>query len=158
MFKAFTTALLVLVVAVAAGCGSSDDGGSSDTIATSSLSRAAYVKQVNEICERGRGELSLKFAAYAKEQGSQDNLVAPKLAPGIVTVLVPAIRAQDEEIEELGAPEGDEAAVEAFLAAREQVLASAEQSPPKSIFDFGDSFRESPNKMAKKYGIESCVY
>jgi hypothetical protein len=158
VFRKFTFLSLVALLAmvVGAGCGGSDD--SDLTLTTSSLTKAEYIKRVNEICAAGQQELTLAFSAYAKKQGSGDNLVDAKLAPGIVTVLVPALQKQNEEIETLGAPQGDKDEIEAFLAARQAVLTKAKQDPPATIFKFGDGFRKSPNKLASKYGLDGCVY
>jgi hypothetical protein len=150
--------VLAVVAAGVVGCGSSDDESSDGTVTTSSLTKAEYVEKVDEICAAGKRTMTLAFAKYAAEHGSPSNLVEPKLAPGILTVLVPAIHVQDEEIEELGAPEGDEAEIEAFIAARERIVAKAEKNPPKTIFQFGDAFRHSPNKLAAKYGLRACIY
>ncbi|HET6997147.1 MAG TPA: hypothetical protein VFI03_01030 [Solirubrobacterales bacterium] len=148
---------LAAAAAVAVGCGSNAEGGDSG-LSTSSLSKAEYVKKVDEICELGQRQMIAEFSSYARQQGTPDNLVDPKLAPGIVTVLIPAIKAQNEEIENLGAPAGDASEIEAFLNARRKVVARAEKRPPRNIFKFGDEFRYSPNKLATKYGLKACVY
>jgi hypothetical protein len=144
------TLLLVGALAIAAlvaGCGGGNDSSSSTTVATSSLSKAQFVKKANAICEQGR----TKFVNYLSKEVA--------LPEAIVDVVAPTLEEVTSEIRELGAPKGGESQVEAFLASMqrgtEEMVAKRETA--KVLSDIEPPFEESA-KLAAKYGLDHCTY
>jgi hypothetical protein len=141
-------AILAAAAMLFAGCGDSDD-------ATASLTRAEFIKQGNAICKKGEKERGkvLKAAFDLYNQGekvtrkSRENLV--------VNVLVEPYRKMTGQLADLGAPEGDEAKVEAIIKSMEKSAKDAEQEP-LTAFDSIAPFAES-NKLNKEYGLTSCA-
>lgn len=138
------------VFAFATGCGddSDADGEDSDasatTVTTSSLSKAAFIKKANAVCEQERTKIL--------------NSTAP-LPKGVMAVYVPAYESLIVGVRDLGAPSGDEAEVEAFLAAMQEDTESLEKLAPK-VKSFGeteDPFKDSA-ALAKKYGLSRCTF
>ncbi len=124
-----------------AGCGSSDD---STTVTTSSLSKPAFVKKANSICERSRNEI---IGASGE------------ISEAIEVAYVPAFEGLVEEVRELGAPKGSEAEVEAFLAAMEEDTQTLEekQGSLSTFQDVEKQFKGSA-AAAKKAGLSRCTF
>ena len=108
-----------VLVAVAAGCGGGDDGGASeDEPAEEGVSLEDWAEEADEICEDARDEaddLGLESLEDVAERGEESVEIAQQAV---------------EDIEDLEAPEGDDAAVAAelvdaldeFVALQEEIL------------------------------------
>ena len=70
-------------------------------------------------------------------------------------IVVPALEAEVAAIEALGAPEGDEAEVEAILAATEEGIAEIEADPQGLLDGPPDSLRRAAN-LSRAYGSQQC--
>lgn len=138
-------------IAFAAGCG----GGSDTTVTTSSISKPAFLKQANAICEKQRGIMLKGLLNYEKE-----NLGQPvnELAREAIQAYAPqTLRAQAEEIRALGAPAGDAAKVEAYTAALEGSIQAIEEGEPTSLGALQTAL-EPVHPPAAAYGLDSCDY
>jgi hypothetical protein len=150
-------ALLVAVAAVAlvaAGCGSGD----SSTDSTASLSKAEFVKQGNAICEAGNKEINAGFEEFSKESGfsKKNQPTQADFEEGAEEIVVPSVRKQIDEITELGAPEGEEDQVEAFLENAEAQLEKGEEDASLLADENNDLFA-GVNKEAQALGLNSCA-
>lgn len=144
-------ALIVLsgVIAAVAGCGGSGD---SSTVTTSSLSKAAYVKKANALCEEARQEaLAYRLPSGQEEEGPK--AVTLTVHQGIL----PPIQRAMGEVRELGAPKGDEPKVEAILVGNEKAVEKAEGMKFTSLGDMEEVFLSTAEK-ARGYGIKNCGY
>ncbi len=141
-------AALLLVGALAAGCGG---GGDSTTVTTSSLSKAAFVKKANALCDEGRQQ-ALDYRPPS-EEGPEKQVVTTTIHAGIL----PAIEGAMKELRELGAPKNDEAKVEAIIVGNEEAIAKAEKMSFASLVDMEKVFLPTAEK-ARSYGIKSCGY
>jgi hypothetical protein len=122
------------------------------------ISDAGFVKRANEICEEGKKGSLKKISAYMKKHRSgsnEPNLEALKEA--VQKVVLPGIETQAEEIRALKAPKADEAKVDAFLAALEEGVETAEEASGSSTAPFGQSFKRSAG-LAREYGLDGCAY
>jgi len=156
-----TLLLVVAMAAVAVGCGGSDgdvasgDAGedlTSTTVSASSLGRLEFIKKVNVICRIG--------AFDAVEGGPPSGGPPAKTLPEQVdTVMVPAFTRVADEVQQLGAPRGDEAEIEAFLAALRKDIASLDQNSAsqKTLGKLQYEF-EASSDLARPYGIRACAY
>ncbi len=149
MTKQFLTLLagVIAVAMFAAGCGSSDDTSSTEA----SLTKAEFVKQGNAICAAGNKEINTGFeeAVPKGKQPTED-----QIAEVAETVLVPSVTKQIGEIRDLGAPSGEEEAVETFLAGAEKDVEKVEEDP-SSIAGNEDPFAD-VNKEAAALGLTKC--
>ncbi len=68
-------------------------------------------------------------------------------------MLAPSLNQQAEEIDALGAPEGDEKKVEAILVSLEKAADEIEEDPA-SVFE--GKVLDKPNKLAEDYGFKVC--
>jgi hypothetical protein len=145
-------ALIVAVAAfavVVAGCGSSD----STTDSTASLSKAEFVKQGNAICAAGNKEINAGFEelSFNKKTGPTE----AQIEEVAEDTLVPSVTKQIGEIRALGAPSGEEEAVETFLENAEKDVEDVEEDP-SSVAGNGDPFA-GVNKEAKAIGLDACA-
>ena len=72
------------------------------------------------------------------------------------TVLIPSVTKQVEEIRALGAPEGEEEAVEDFLVGAEEELEKGEEDA-SLLTDESNHLFASVNKEAKALGLVRCA-
>jgi hypothetical protein len=143
---------VLAIAAVAAGCGSSDDSGS-----TASLSKAQFVKQGNAICRKGNAKIEAEFEEFADDHHLQENKKPskPVLEEATEEILVPWISNQVEEIRALGTPEGDEGEVDEILSGAEEAVEEARAEP--ATFAEGESAKlKEVNKEAREYGLTVC--
>jgi hypothetical protein len=133
--------------AIAAGCGSSD----STTDSTASITKAEFLKQGNAICAAGNKEINAGFEE-ALPKGKQPSKA--ELSEAMETVLIPSVSKQVEEIRALGAPEGEEEAVEQFLAGAEEELEKGEEEPASLATEA--SFHKT-SQEAKAIGLVRCA-
>jgi hypothetical protein len=150
--RAFVLGPVLLIALISSGCGGgSDPTGTTETIATSLLAKPAWIKRVEAICVKGTEPILGELTAY-EEKHSQP------FGPSIKAVLPPAVRREIHKIRAIGAPEGDEQSVEAFLRAFGQDAGAIEHEPPmKSQEELEAKFKHS-GPLARKNGIEACAY
>lgn len=143
----------IFAVGLIAGCGSSDD--STDTVEeTVTLTKAEFIKQGDQICKRAEGEAQAEAEEYAEENGfALESASDEQLEEAVVEVLVPALNRQIEELDALGAPEGEEERVEEIIVALEDGAAEIEDDP--SLTFKGDPLNEA-TRLAGDYGFEAC--
>ncbi len=150
------TAILVATLTVTvliAGCGGDDEnsGGDTQTVTASSLARAAFIKKARTICIDG--------AERAFEYQPSDPTEDVSFAKAIEVSVAPALQEAVDRLYELGAPEGDEAEMEAFLRAMQEGVNSLEEERASisSLQELGYPFRDA-SKLARKYGLVGCAY
>lgn len=152
MNKALLAALAALFVlaALVAGCG----GGDETTDETVTLTKAEFIEQGDAICKKGN-DLSEKEAEEFAEANDFELGKASKeqLEEAVAEVLVPNLNQQAEELDALGAPEGDEDKVEAIVVSLEGAADELEDEPGL-IFE-GKALKE-PTELAQDYGLKVC--
>jgi hypothetical protein len=138
-------AILVAMFAIS-GCGGGDD--------TTSLTKAEFTKQANAACKE-----------HTKEREKLFKEVSATIDPSEVTrkdqemlisdVLLPPYEKDIENIQSLGAPEGDEQQVEDIVKAMENSVKNVEAKPLVALRN-STQFAEA-DELAKKYGLEACA-
>ena len=143
--------LAALALVVVAGCGSDDDEGGEET---QTLTKVEFIKQGDEICGEAEDRSEKEAEEFAEENGfTLEKANEEQIEEAISEVLVPALNRQAEELDALGAPEGDEERVEAIVTALEDG-ASEVADEPKIAFQ-GQPLKEA-SKLAKDYGFKVC--
>lgn len=126
-------------LALGAGCGDDEE----------SLTKAEFIEQADAICAAGNEELNSldsDFGAGKSPAEIVDSFVSEEL--------IPVLRAEHDEIEALGAPEGDEAEVENLLASLQEAIDAAEEDP--MAFVISDDAFAAADKAAEDYGLKEC--
>ena len=89
--KKFKIAALLLgaplVALLAVGCGSSDDSTTGGTDASTTLTKAEFVKQANAICAQGSKDVNAEFEEFSKENNLSETKAPPKDVQGLVDKL-----------------------------------------------------------------------
>lgn len=142
-------AALVAISVIVAGCGS-------DSSSSSSLSKAEFIKQADKICEKGNEENNTEFEEFAKEHNLSEKKEPSKAVQeeAISEIVAPGVKKQIEEIDALGAPEGDEKKVEAMVGAVEEGVEEIEANP--AVLIEGKNPLAKGSKLAKEYGLKTC--
>lgn len=139
--------LLALLALWAGGCG----GGEAE------LSKAAYIKMANRICEETKEETQQGFVAYVQlnhvpESGPNLNAQASDF---MVKVFTPTYEEQLDQLEALNGPSADEEKTTKILAAMRSALKTSQQKPLKFIQ--GAPFFEEASTLATAYGMTDCT-
>jgi hypothetical protein len=141
------------IAAVVAGCGSSGDSTETDEV-TIALSKDEFIKQGDQICKEAEADSEAEAEDFAKENGFElESASEEQLEEAISEVLVPSLNRQIDEIDALGAPEGDEGKVEAIVVALEDGSAEVEDDPSLAIK--GEPLKDA-SRLAKAYGFKVC--
>jgi hypothetical protein len=147
--KVWLVAVGILAVLVAAGCGGGDDE-------TTALTKSQFISQGNALCKEKEqerlNEINKKVAALKPNETFSD----AKQTKMVETIIIPNYEELISEMEELGAPEGDEAQIEKITAAMKDTQKKLEEDPEEAIFSV--QMFEKPNKLLEAYGLKSCVF
>ncbi|MGI8728086.1 MAG: hypothetical protein ACR2K6_10475 [Solirubrobacterales bacterium] len=131
------------------GCGGGDDG--STTVGTP-LSKPDFVAQADSICTDETAE-----AQKAAEERFGDQTPSDEQIQSYVDeVLVPNLEDQANQIDELGAPTGDDDQVGAIVDALRSGIDELENDPTILTDGDGTAFAEA-NKLAADYGLDACA-
>lgn len=152
MNKALLAALaaLVAIAALIAGCG----GGGDTTDETVTLTKTEFIKQGDAICEQSGDQSEKEAEEFAEENGFDlEKASNEQLEEAVAAVLVPTLRQQAEEIDALGAPEGDEEQVEEIVVSLEGATDEIENDPGVV---FKEEVFDEPNELAQDYGFKVC--
>jgi hypothetical protein len=143
--------LCALAGALAVGCGGS-----------SSLSKAEFIKQGDAICLKGNKKKGAALEAFLLKSGAGPNkpLTLKQAAYETTKVLMPPIQAMAEELNELGAPAGEEAKVEAITDGVEKAVTASDDEAEAwlkngKIGQYNDPF-EDVAKLSAGYGFKNC--
>jgi hypothetical protein len=136
---------------VAAGCGSSDDGGG---VTTSSLTKAQFIEQADTICDRAGDEIEAEVESYANENGIDVNRepTDEQKEEIVVEVIVPNVEGQAEEIAALGAPSGEEDQVGEIV----ETAAAETADDPGPVINGKEGAFADVNKLAQDFGLTAC--
>jgi hypothetical protein len=144
-------AALVALAALIAGCGGGDETTDSATV---TLTKAEFIKQGDAICKEGNEGNEAEAEEFAEENGfTLEKASDEQLEEAVGEVLVPSLNQQAEELDALGAPEGDEEKVEEIVVALEDATEEIEDDPS---LVFEEKTLEEPNKLADAYGFKVC--
>jgi hypothetical protein len=143
-------AALVAMAALIAGCGGGDDGDET----SESLTKVEFIKQGDRICEKANEQSETEAEEFAKENDfTLEKATDEQLEEAVSEVLVPNLNQQAEELDALGAPEGDEEQVEEIIVSLEDAAGEIEDEPGL-VFE-GEVLKE-PSKLASDYGLKVC--
>ncbi|MGN6258582.1 MAG: hypothetical protein ACTHN3_12675 [Solirubrobacterales bacterium] len=139
-------AALAAMLLLAVGCGGGGD---------SSLTRAEFVKQGNAICKEGEKERGKMIEGALKLVKPGEEATTADQEKVVQTALVGPYRKMAKKLEGLEAPQGDEETIESLIKAMEEAAQKAEDKPLANLHS--DSQFAEANKIAAKYGLNSCV-
>lgn len=174
--RAIAFALATVIAAGAAGgCGGgsgsggsggaegSEGGGASAQAAAnvpevsgSSISKEEFVKRANALCVKEGDRFIEEAAGFGERYEAQGKPPAGELAHLVDEVFLPKVEREIKKIAAMGAPSGDEEAVAAVLAAKQEGIEKARAlRDPKSLAQVDTQFADA-RTLAKEYGIGNC--
>jgi hypothetical protein len=152
----FLAAATVVALLLAAGCGSS--GSDEVTVQTGSLSKAAFIKKADSICEAARTEFLAKYTnfveAHKADIGNEEKEKA-LLNEMFDTLLGPNVEGQIEQISELGAPSAYAPEATSFLQGLQTQLDKFNEDPTK-LTATPYPFKKAEDTAAK-VGMHGCA-
>ena len=139
------------VAAVGAGCGG---GGESDATAGDQPSKSLFVKKANAVCLRNWEEAREGYDEFVKANGGPETAFddGDSATEYVDDVIIPNKEQLVDELRELGAPSGDEKKVDAIIAAYEEAIEVAEESPERAK---DEVFRYATD-LAQEYDLFRC--
>jgi type IV pilus biogenesis protein CpaD/CtpE len=141
----------ICVALVLAGCG--DDGETTTTTTTSApLTKAEFLRQADQICLSGDSQIEAAADDLATAGGEPSAAEVRRIA---LRIVIPGLEAEVRAIRALGAPAGDEAAVERILSATERGITQIEADPEAVIEGPPPGLREA-GRLARRYGSDQC--
>ncbi|HYJ21921.1 MAG TPA: hypothetical protein VEW07_07860 [Solirubrobacterales bacterium] len=150
-------AFIAAAGALLVGCGGSDD--STETLTTSSLSKAQWIKRAGAVCLNESVPILGRVNAYEEKHRAKTPRANEVVAGEAIRREVPPIMTDlIEELRALGAPEGDEEQVEAFLLTMEEDTQGIEDGPPlSSLVELTPKYADS-GSLARQYGLLECAF
>ena len=148
---AFRASAFLLVLAVV-GCGGEEGAPPPAAPADEPPTKLEFLAEADRIC----------LSSDARIEAAADDLVAGRRDPPpaevrrvVLGVVVPALETEVRAIRSLGAPAGDEARIEAILAATERGIAALEADPGRALDRPPQALREA-GRLARAYGSREC--
>jgi hypothetical protein len=136
----------------AAGCGGEDGPETFPAGVSQPIAKVEFLAEADRICG----------STNARVEAAADGLVATGDQPPpaevrrvVRNVVVPALEVEVRAIRSLGAPSGDEAQVEAILAATEEGIAQVE-TDPVAVLDGPPPALRRAGRLARAYGSREC--
>lgn len=140
-----------LVAALAVGCGSGG-GETSSSQTQGPLTKAAFVKKANALCEAANDRRTALIEEAAKEFPAGQKVTA-KEREELVPRFLPPVERLSEELAQLEAPAGEEAKVEKIVLALKRAVARSQAEPQSAVT--GAAFSEW-DKAVAGYGLGAC--
>ncbi len=141
-----TAVAATLIVGLVVGCG----GSNSTTTSTAALSKSAYLAKANAICNAGNEKQQAGQKALGK------NPSQAQLMTYVTGTQVPNIQSQIDQIKALGAPSGDQAVVNKYLATAQADLNRVKSDPSLIYSGKSDPFADFA-AIAHPYGLTACA-
>ena len=142
--RGMTLAAPLILVLVAAGCGSSSKS-------TPALTKAEFLKKGNAICKNGNQQIN---AAAKKTFPKNKKPSQAQLTQFATRTLAPTIQAEISGVKALGAPQGDEAQVKAMVDSAQAALDKGKKNP--ALLAGNNNLFAQSNKLTKAYGLTAC--
>jgi hypothetical protein len=146
-------AAAMVVALVVTGCGGSGD--SSSSTATGSISKAAFIKKADAVCQKGTERMQRAILVFLKQHKDVQRPNKAQSEKLVGTAIVPSVKTEVKELKALEVPEGDEERVDAIISALEEGLETAEANP-EAVVASSDAVFGISGRLAGEYGAEVC--
>jgi hypothetical protein len=149
-----------VIVVVAVGCGSGDDGSSSNDSSQASVTtdpaatKASFIRQGDAICDKTDKTQEAELKAYLKKDPNAQSTKAGQ-SKMVLAVGLPPIQREAEELAALGAPSADAKKVEAIVEGIEEAVEKGEKDPSSVLTGSKNPFAQ-VDKLAAEYGFKAC--
>lgn len=144
-------AVALTVAVLVAGCG----GGGDSSTTTVSVSKAAFIKKVDAVCQKGTERMQRAILVFLKQHKDVQRPNKAQSEKLVGTAIVPSVKTELKELKALDAPEADEDQVNAIIGALEEGLETAEDNP-EAVVGSSDAVFGISGRLAGEYGAEVC--
>jgi hypothetical protein len=144
----------------ATGCGSSNDNSVAQSVKVANrppLTKAAFIKRADSICERADKKQGAALRIYASKPSAANSHKSEEHF--VVASALPPVQVEAEELDALSPPSGDEQEVKAIVRGIEDAVKKAEAKPGvllKTGFSGGPFTHV--QKLGAKYGFKACAF
>jgi len=145
-------AVAMVIALVGAGCGGSGD---SSSTTTGSISKVAFIKKVDGVCQKGTERMQRAILVFLKQHKDVKRPNKAQSEKLVGSAIVPSVKTELKELKALDVPEGDEERVEAIISALEEGLETAEANP-EAVVASSDAVFGISGRLAGEYGAEVC--
>jgi hypothetical protein len=141
----------MVIALVVTGCG----GGSDSSTATTSVSKAAFIKKVDAVCQKGTERMQRAILVFLKQHKDVKRPNKAQSEELVGSAIVPSVEKELAAMKALEAPEGDEDRFGAIVSALEEGLETAEANP-EAVVASSDAVFGISGRLAGEYGAEVC--
>ena len=139
---------LVVIGGGVAGCG----GGGEDE-ASANVTKAQFTREANAICAERKGKWDAQVKASKKELAAEGGSLNEEVADRLVSSsLVPLMQEEQEKLEALSAPQGEEEAVSKMMETRSIAIEKIEDGGVAAVYK--PSTLSPFYEQASKYGLK----
>lgn len=131
--------------------------GGESSVEASALSKDEYLERASAACNKERETFLLEVGEFMKRNRSKAKSEAALFTPMIKQVYLPKIEAEITAVRALGAPEGDEAEIEAILVAQQSAVDEVRGAKQLQNFDEIYPYFAEANQMYRDYGFKACT-
>jgi hypothetical protein len=142
--------LAIAIAALVAGCGSSSD--------SSGPTKAEFIKEGDALCQKANKEFQKEFAALGKEhqkKGIEGRTIREEGIEISEKLFLPNAQGRAEALASLTPPSGEEAEIEAIIAAIEEGVKTGEKDPNLLFNQKAYPFAKA-NELQQNYGFKYC--
>ncbi len=143
-------AIALVAAAVLSACG----GGDGDESAEPELSKAAYLKKADAVCEKANEQQGKALQTFTKKF-PQGPTTEPQKEEFLVAVGITPTEAEIAGLKELGTPD-DGGEAEEFIEALEEAIEVAEEDPVKATNPATNPFTDA-SEIGEAYGFKVCA-
>jgi len=119
-----------------------------------SLNKAEFIRQGNNICQKGEQEREAAFAEQVEQAEGQK--VTQQIKEEAVLSIFRPYELMIRRLTRIGLPEGDEEDAEAVIDAMEQAVSDVQENPANLLSS--DLPVRKANELATSYGLDKCIY
>jgi hypothetical protein len=148
---AFVAAAMVVALVVV-GCGG---GGDSTGTAANSISKEAFIKKVDAICQKGTERMQRAILTFLKQHKDVRRPNQAQSERLVGSAIVPSVEKEIVAMKALEAPAGDEDRFGAIVSALEEGLETAKENP-EAVAASSDAVFGIAGRLAGEYGAEVC--
>jgi hypothetical protein len=141
-----------VVAAALVGCGDDDAETTYPAGVSRPIAKVRFLTEADRICHSTNARVEAAADDIATSGRDPRPAEARRLALGIA---VPALEAEVQAIDSLGAPRGDEREVEAIIAATERGIAQI-KADPVGVVDGPPPALRKAGRLARAYGSTEC--
>lgn len=140
---------IVAAVLLLVGCGSDS------STSTSSITKVAFIKKADGVCQGGNKRMEAGFADFLNANKDVKRPTRADYEGLVKTVVVPNLKQEVKAIRTLAVPSGDEDWVDAIVTAMEEGIETAENDPEVAVTSSQAVYGVS-SRLATEYGLKVC--